>query len=120
MSFASRLIHSLAIVEPTTTGVLDDYGQPVASDPVVTLVAGLLQPIYRGREVPLTTQGGAELSSHRVYLLPQALSADAYIRFEPDDGDRYQVVDIKSFEFGHSPHLEVECKLIRSTATVGS
>ena len=120
MSFAARLIHSLAIVTPTTTGALDDYGQPVLSDPVVRLVAGLVQPIFRGREVEQTQQAGAELTTHRIYLLPQSLTGDAYIRFEPDDGDRYQIVNIKSFEFGRSPHLEVECQRVESSVTVAS
>lgn len=119
MSFAARLIHSLAIVTPTTTGAVGEYGQPVPSDPTVRLVAGLVQPL-RQRELLSTVQAGAEIATHRVFLLPQVLTADAYIRFEPDDGDRYQITGIANYEFGRSPHLEVDCQRIISAVTVAS
>jgi hypothetical protein len=110
---SDRLIHDLAIVTPTDSGTLDGYGHPVAGDPVVTLVVGLIQP-KSAREIALTSQAGAMLSDHVVFLLPQTLSNAAYIRYEPDDGDRYEIVGIRTFDFGRDPHLEVDAKRVLS------
>ena len=125
MPFADRLIHDLAIVTPTENvmGDVDDYGQPIAGVPEVVLVSGLIQP--RGgrnaREVPLISQAGAELSDHVVFLERRDLTTASYIRREPNDGDRFEIVGIRDYNYGRSaPHLEVDCKRIRSEALVTS
>jgi hypothetical protein len=123
MPIGDKLLHSLAIVTPTTSGTLDDYGQPVAGEPTVELVSGLIQPSLRrrGEEILLSSQAGAELADHVVFLAIRDLSNAAYIRFDPDDGDRYQVVGIRRYEFGTvSDHLEVDCHRITSEALVAS
>jgi len=121
MSFAARLIHNLAIVTPTDDvgEDTDDYGQPIPGVPTIVLVRGLIQP-KTTREVALISQGGPALSDHTIFLLPQALSTLAYIRYEPDDGDRFQVVGVRYFNFGRSPHLEVDAKRVLSPALVTS
>lgn len=117
MSFASRLIHALVIVTPTDSGDEDEHGQPVAGDPIETAVAGLIQP-RSAREVAQTSQAGPEIATHVAYLLPQELSGAAWIRFEPDDGRRYEITGIRRYEFGGSPHLEVDCRLVTSDELV--
>lgn len=121
MSFAARLIHSLAIVTPTDDvgEDTDIYGHPVAGIPTTVLTRGLIQP-KSTREVAQISQGGPALSDHTIFLLPQALSTLAYIRYQPDDGDRYQVVGVRYFNFGRSPHLEVDAKRVVSPALVTS
>lgn len=116
MSFGARLIHSLAIVAPTfpDSDDVDEYGQPVPGDPTVTAVRGLVQP-KTARELAAVSQGGAESSDHTIFMLPRRLPAAAYIRDEPDAGRRFDVVGVRSFEFGRSPHLEVDAKLVGST-----
>ena len=126
MPFADRLIHDLAIVTPTENvmGDLDDYGQPIAGEPDVVLVSGLIQP--RGgrnaREVPLISQAGAELSDHVVFLeLDAPITGASYVRFEPDTtGDRYEVMGIRRYDFGRSRHLEVDAHRVRSETLVTS
>ena len=116
MPINDRLIHSLAIVSPTRDAEdIDEYGQPVAGEPIVTTVKGLVQP-KSAREIALTSQAGAEVSDHTIFLMPQTLSGAAYIRFEPDTGDRYEISGIRSFEFGKDPHLEVDARRIISAA----
>src|SRR5512144_2422479 len=115
MPIGDRLIHSLTIVTPSTTGAVDEYGQPVAGDPTTVNVPGLIQP-KTAREIALISQAGAQLSDHVVFLQPQALSNAAYIRTNPDDGDRFEIVGIRYFNFGRDPHLEVDCKRLRSDA----
>lgn len=112
MSFAARLIHKLAVVTPTP-GPADESGHSTEGTPVVEEVNGLVQP-RRATEVALLSQAGAPLSDHIVFLAPRALSQSAYIRFNPDDGRRYEIVGIRSFEFGKSPHLEVDSRLVGS------
>lgn len=121
MPISDRLIHDLAIVTPTDDvgEETDEYGQPVAGEPTTVLVSGLIQP-KSTREVAQISQGGPALSDHTIFLLPQALSTLAYIRYEPDDGDRYQVVGVRYFNFGRSPHLEVDAKRVLSPALVTS
>lgn len=115
MPIADRLIHSLTIVTPSTTGGVDEYGQPVAGDPTTVDVAGLIQP-KTAREIALVSQAGAQVSDHTVFLQPQTLSNAAYIRYATDDGDRYEIVGIRYFNFGQDPHLEVDCRRVRSEA----
>lgn len=124
MPFATRLIHDLAIVTPTheVSGDLDDYGQPIAGEPDVDLVSGLVQPATarRNREVALTSQAGALVADYVVFLQRRDLSNAAYIRFHPDNGDRYEIVGIRDYNFGRSPHLEVDCRRVTSEALVTS
>lgn len=114
MSFGARLIHPLAIVSPTDAGTVDDYGQPVAGTPITRTFRGLIQP-KTADEMPLVSQAGAEYSDHTIYMLPRHLPASGYIRDEPDAGRRFDIVGVRSFEFGRSPHLEVDCELVGST-----
>ncbi len=116
MSFASLLIHPFAIVTPTTPdpNTVSEWGQPVAGPPTTEVVSGLVQP-KTAREMDLTTQGGAPISDHTIFLGLRRLSAAAYIRDEPDAGRRFEITGIRSFEFGSAPHLEVDCRLVGST-----
>ena len=125
MPISDRLIHSLAIVTPTDDvgTATDEYGQPIPGEPTVTLVSGLIQPKGQRevREIALTSQAGAMLSDHTVYLARQTLSNAAYIRYEPDDSDRYEITGIRDYNFGTvNDHLEVDCKRVRSEALVTS
>jgi hypothetical protein len=116
VTYASLMVHPLAIVTPTTPDPddVDDYGQPVPGTPRTTLVNGMVQP-KSASEVALVPQGGAEFSDHTIFLPTMHLSGAAYIRDEPDAGRRFDVVGIRSFEFGSVPHLEVDAKLVGST-----
>ena len=120
-AFGSKLIHRLAIVTPTDTGALDDYGQPVAGSPDIEYVAGLVQP-KTAREVALVSQGGAPFSDHTIFMADHVVSGSAYIRDDPDTGRRFDIVGIRSFEYGIAPHLEIDAKLVGSPLgpTVGS
>jgi hypothetical protein len=126
MSFAALLVHSLAIVEPVYEATDDDYGQPEADDPAVSLVQGMVQP-KTAREMALTSQAGAELSDHTIFLLPRRIAAGAWIGDADTDGvlaggRRFDITGIRSIEFGSVPHLEVDAHLVGSTEgpTVGS
>lgn len=112
MPIADRFIHTLAIVIPTEDGE-DDYGQPEAGEPLVEETVGLIQP-KSAREVAAVSQAGAALSDHVIFLAPRDLPGAAYVRFEPDDGDRYQIVGVRRFAFGRNPHLEVDAKRVVS------
>jgi hypothetical protein len=125
MAFSDRLVHALAIVTPrdAVSGAVDDYGHPVAGTPDIDLVSGLIQPrtARRTREVALTNQGGAAIGDHTVFLeLDAPVSTTSYVRFDPDDGDRYEVVGIRRYDFGREPHLEVDSRRIVSDALVTS
>ncbi len=117
MPITDKLVHSLAIVTPQTDGTLDDYGQPVAAEPIVETVSGLIQPrgAIRAREVPQVIEAGAEIADHVVFLALRDISNAAYIRYDPDDGDRYHIKSIRRYEFGTvNDHLEVDCRRVTS------
>jgi hypothetical protein len=113
MSFSSQLVHPLAIVTPVPAepADVDEYGQPTAGTPVVELVSGMVQP-KTARELAQANQAGAEIGDHTIFLLTRRLSNAAWIRDEPDSGRRFDIVGIRSFEFGSAPHLEVDARLV--------
>lgn len=114
MPITDRLVHALAIVTPTVDGTLDEHGQPVAGEPVVETVDGLIQP-RTVKEMALISQAGAELGDHVVFLPLGDYTNAAYIRFDPDDGVRYDIVGIRRFEYGTvNDHLEVDCHRVTS------
>lgn len=116
MSFASLLTHPLAIVTPVTPDPndVDDYGQPVRGTPTVQAVSGLVQP-KTAREAEASHQAGIEFSDHTIFLLPRHIAAGSWIRDDPDAGRRFDIVGVRSFEFGTEPHLEVDARLVGST-----
>lgn len=119
MSYARRLVHSLAIVTPTD-GALDNYGHPAEGAPTETLVSGLVQPLS-AFEVARVSQAGTPFSDHRIFLaLADRPAQSAYIRWEPDDGRRYEIAGIEAHEYGRSPHLEILARLIGVPIPVGS
>jgi head-tail adaptor len=104
------MIHTLAI-ERSTPGSEDDYGQPSQTYAVLATVQGLVQP-KSYREVALTSQGGAVVSDHTIYLRPTDLQEADRIRFEPDDGRRFEVYGVRDAAgLGH--HLEVDARMVQ-------
>lgn len=129
VSIASRLTHTVTIVRTSSTGDPDDddeFGQPVYSEAVVATVKAAIQP-KKAEEVALTTQAGAVVSDHRIYLLPIGITtADAIVHdaqdcpMRPDLPDaRYEVMSVPDAAgLGH--HLELEAQLIGGIAVAGS
>lgn len=110
MPIASRLVHHLAI-ERVTDGTRDEYGVPDQTWALLTLVRGLIQP-KTAVEVAQLTQGGAVASTDTIYLLPTDVTESDRIRFDPDDGRRYQVVGVRDAAgLGH--HLELDATLVK-------
>lgn len=131
MSLAARLIHRLILVEPgegdpEDIDDLDAYGHAEAGPETETPVFGLVQP-RSTNEMVLTSQAGSELSSHVIYLLPRNIASGAYLVDADVDsptvrrtgGRRFDIEGVRSFEFGRSPHLEVDCNLVGSSEGPG-
>jgi len=117
MSFRARLVHSLAIVTPaptTTPPTTDGYGHAIAGAPLVVTCPGLVQP-RSAREVELSSQAGAEVSTHVIYLEPRSIHTASWIRFDPDDGRRFDVTGVRRYEFGRTPHIEVDVRMVRGS-----
>lgn len=119
MSFTSRLIHDLVIEQASfDEGAPDDRGQPALAVSEVDVI-GLVQP-RSTRELPDSRAAGAELSTHVVFMpIDIDLGPADVIRH---DARRYTVQGIRRFEFGRSPHLEVDANLVTSSTAeaVGS
>lgn len=113
MSYTTRLIHDLTLVNPRRdSGLgLDDYGHAEVGLPEETAVRGLVQP-KDAREIALMSQAGAEISDHTVFLSPMDIPTGAWIR--DADGNRLDIRGVRRFAYGHSPHLEVDAQMITS------
>lgn len=126
MSFRSLLVHDLALVAPSDEGTLDADGQPEKGDRVITPVRGLVQPksvLARARERALEGEAGPLIGSHDIFLELMTIPAGAWISDNPADvdaGRRYDVVGVRRYEFGTSPHLEVDAQLVTSEALVAA
>jgi hypothetical protein len=109
MSFADRLIHTLTHVRVEYDDDLpDDRGQPTPLTPVETEVAGLVQP-KNAREMLDFRSVGSEIADHVIFLAPMDLEASDAFTY---GGDRYEITGIRRFEFGRTPHLEVDARKI--------
>ncbi len=111
MSFAARLVHAVTIVRSTydDTDPDDEYGQPSAT---VTEIAtrALIQP-KSAREQVDTRSAGAQIADHTIFLLPQLLYPSD--QFVDSGGQSYKITGIRSFEYGRTPHIEVDALAVQ-------
>ncbi len=107
------LRHSLAILRSTVTDdplTNDENNQPTRVEALLATVRGLVQP-KSVREVAQLNQAGAVVSDHTIYLYPTDLREADRIRFDPDDGRRYEVRGVRDAAgIGH--HLEVDAEMV--------
>lgn len=109
MSFAARLVHELThVAVPLDPDVLDDRGQPTAGTPVTTSIRGLVQP-RTAREMADSRSAGSEIADHVIFLAPMTLSAQDHFLYGTD---RLDIVGIRRFEYGRTPHLEVDAQRV--------
>lgn len=111
MSFGNRLVHELVHVATPLSGTDDEYGQPVPGTPVQTTIRGLVQP-RTVREMADSRSIGSEIADHVIFLLPMRLSSADHFVY---DGDRYDIAGIRSYEFGRTPHFEVDAVRVLSS-----
>lgn len=129
MSIGSRLTHTVTIVRNSVSTDPDDddeQGQPQRTESTLATVKAAIQP-KRADEMALTTQAGAVVADHRIFLLPTDLTtADAIVHdaqdcpMRPDLPDsRFEVTSVPDAAgLGH--HLEVEARVIGGIAVAGS
>jgi hypothetical protein len=114
------LIHELAIERPEQQVVIgvpqyDDYNQPVVEYVSVTEeVHGFISP-KDARE--LFDRGQAQTADTTIFLpFDTDLTGADQIHYIAT-GDAYEVVGVKKFDFGRSPHLEVDARLVTAVPT---
>jgi len=106
VSFAELLSHPLSLVTPTFSTV---GGETLQTGTANVSVDGLVQP-RTAEEIAALSQAGAEVSTHVVFLEPRDIASGTWIT--DADGRRYDITGVRSFDFGSSPHLEVDVRLI--------
>lgn len=111
MSTIGRMLrHRIAIERSVETGT-DDYNQPVlAWDAIATDVPALVQPMDL-REREQVNQAGAVVSDHKVFLFAQDIRSSDRVRFDPDDGRRFEVTEVPD-AMGDEAHLVVRAKFV--------
>lgn len=106
------LVHRLAVERSAGNGVVDELNHEGRAWSTVATVDGLVQP-KRVTEVAQLNEAGAVVSDHTIFLLPVDLREADRIRFEPDDGRRYEVRGVRDAAgIGH--HLEVDARMVRT------
>lgn len=108
MSYAARLIHTLTHVSTPLSGSDDAYGQPAPGAPVTASVRGLVQP-KSAREVADSRSAGVAVADHVIFLEPMTVSAADHFLY---GDDRLEIVGIRSYAFGRTPHLEVDARRV--------
>lgn len=111
MSLAGLLAHRLALVTPTFAVV---GGETVQTGTTVVAADGLVQP-RSAAEIAALSQAGAEVSNHVIFLELRDIGPGTWISDNPADpgaGRRYDITGIRRFDFGGSPHLEIDARLV--------
>lgn len=102
------MLKDTLVIERAAAGAADDYGQPVLAWAPVATVAGLVQP-KSAREMALTSQEGAEIADHTIYLAVCDVTAADRIKNSPDDGRIFELTAVRN-SMGH--HLECDARAI--------
>ncbi len=108
-----KLIHDLAVERATVTDdplTNDENNQPIRDYAAISTVRGWVQP-REAEEVAQINQGGVVVSDHRIYLAPTDVRAADRIRFDPDDGRRYEITAVRDAA-GMGHHLELEAEMV--------
>jgi len=115
----TMFIHSLIHIRtPRSMSTLDDYGQPADGTPVETTgILGLVQP-RAAREMDDHRSAGAEVADHVIFL-PIGTDVDSTDAFEKD-GERYEILGVRRFDFGGLAHLEVDARRVAGTEVPGA
>ena len=111
MSFDDLLRHTLA-VERATSGAPGSYGQPSRTFTTLATFCGRLEP-KSAREVAALHGAGAVVSDHTLRTRPRDLRASDRIRFEPDDGRRFEITGIRD-PAGSGHHLTIDLTLVEA------
>ena len=111
MSFDGLLIHRLA-VERATPGAEIAYGQPSRTYATLATFRGRIEP-KSTREVAALSGAGVVVSDHTLYTRPRDLRESDRIRFDPDDGQDFEITGIRDAA-GAGHHLTVDLTLIKA------
>lgn len=119
MPLADKLVHRIAIVTPTVIADYDDYNQPVAGPPRVEVVDGYLYPL-NANERAQVNQGGAIVASHNVILPLRDVPESGWVRFDPDDGQRYDITGTDEHRYGRDPLIVVHLNRVEVETPVAA
>src|ERR1035437_7005820 len=122
MSLAAMLRQSLVIersypgvVAATSTvpahPLLNEWGEQVYAWVTLSTVNGSVQP-KTATEVALQSQGGAEMVTHVIYVLPTDVLASDRIRLASEaTGPYYQITGVRDAA-GRGQHLELDARKV--------
>lgn len=126
MSFDSLLTHTVHIERDVTLGTEDDYGQPETTTEIGEPFKASIQP-RSAREMALTTQAGAPVSDHTIFMRTRLLDTADKIVHDSSDCSVAETGDFADVVFeitgirnaaGLGHHLEVDANLIGASAGV--
>lgn len=110
MTMSAALLRHHLVIERAINGTEDERGMPAQTWSTLSEVRGLVQP-KSARELAQLSQGGPVASDHTGYLLPTDVKESDRIRFEPDDGRRFEITGVRDAAgIGH--HLELDLNLV--------
>jgi hypothetical protein len=120
VSFAALLDHKVHILRSISTGTEDDEGHQTTTNAVGQEFSAAIQP-RSAREVALSTQDGAVIGTHVIYVEPRVLTGGDVIihdtvlcpkadAVDMPDG-RFEIVGIRNAT-GRGHHLEIDAQSI--------
>jgi SPP1 family predicted phage head-tail adaptor len=109
---SSALLRHTLVIERATAGTEDERGMPAQTWTALATVRGSVQP-RSAREMAQLSQGGPVASDLTIYLLPTDVKAADRIRFDPDDGLRFQVDGVRDAA-GAGRHLELDAHVVEA------
>jgi SPP1 family predicted phage head-tail adaptor len=112
MSPSPHLLRHALVIERAIAGAEDERGMPAQTWATLATVRGLVQP-RNAQELAQLSQAGPVVSDHVIYLLPTDLREADRIRFDPDDGRRYQVDGVRDAA-GMGRHLEADAHMVEA------
>lgn len=108
MSFASRLIHTVAI-ERATDGAVDDYNNPSRTFAAIATVGALIQP-KSGRELAQLNDAGRVRGEYRVFMpITDVTEGDHLVRQTP--AEVYEITFVADAA-GVGHHLELDANRV--------
>ena len=107
MSFDSMLKDTL-VIERAAAGAVDGYGQPAQTWATLATVPGLVRS-KSVKEMALTSQGGAVVANHTIYLNVRDVTAKDRVKLSPDDGRIFELTGVRN-RMGH--HLELDANVV--------
>jgi hypothetical protein len=104
------LIHNVVVISRTGAGTFNDYNQEDMTESESDPIAARISPLS-GEELVQFNEAGVNVTDHKMRVNPTTIAGSDVVRFDPDDGRRYEVVRVRDAA-GMGHHLVVDLRMV--------